>query len=190
MRATVAPVRTLTSSPTALLITGTVGSGKTTTAGSVAALLRGSRTPHAVVDLDALRDAWPSPGADPFHEHLMLANLRDVARNHLAAGALRLVLAGVLEDRARRPLYDDAVGVPLTVCRLRVGLPDVQARLRRRHHGDRDALDWHLHRSGELDAVLDATGSVDVEVAVAAGQAPAQVAQAVARAVGWTIDGD
>ncbi|MBB2903058.1 putative kinase [Kineococcus radiotolerans] len=178
-------MRTPTPSPAALLITGTVGSGKTTTAEAVAALLREEAIPHAVVDLDALGDAWPSPPDDPFHEHLVLANLHAVARNHLAAGALRLVLAGVLEDPAHRPLYERAAGAPLTVCRLRVDLPHVHDRLRRRHGGDREALDWHLHRSGELDAVLDAAGGGDVEVAVAAGQAPSEVALAVVRAVGW-----
>ncbi|WP_328291586.1 AAA family ATPase [Kineococcus sp. NBC_00420] len=181
-------MRTSTSSPAALLITGTVGSGKTTTARYIGALLRQGATPYAVIDLDALRDAWPSPEADPFHEQLMLANLRDVARNHLAAGALRLVLAGVLEDPAQQPLYEQAAGVPLTVCRLRVDLSDVKGRLRQRHHDDREALDWHLHRSGELDAILNAVGIGDVEVPVAAGQAPSEVAQAVIRAVGWNAD--
>ena len=173
------------SSPAALLITGTVGSGKTTTAEAVAGLLRAAGTPHAVVDLDALRHAWPSPAADPFHEDLVLANLQAVARNHRAAGAVRLVLAGVLEDPARRPLYAAAVAVPLTVCRLRVDLDVVRARLRERHRDDREGLDWHLHRSGELDGVLDAAGIGDVEVPVAAGNPPPEVASAVLRAVGW-----
>ncbi|WP_432565379.1 AAA family ATPase [Kineococcus sp. SYSU DK003] len=183
-------MRTPTPSPAALLITGTVGSGKTTTAAAVAALLRQDAIAHAVIDLDALRDAWPSPRDDPFHEHLMLANLHAVTRNHLAAGALRLVLAGVLEDPAQRPLYEQAASAPLTVCRLRMDLRDVRTRLRQRHHDDQDALDWHLHRSGELDAILDAAGVGDAEVAVAAEQAPSAVARAVIRAVGWNADRD
>ena len=181
-----------TPSPAALLITGTVGSGKTTTAHAIAALLRENATPHAVIDLDALRNAWPSPPGDPFHEDLMLANLHALARNHLAAGAVRLILAGVLENPTRRPLYERAAGAPLTVCRLRVNLPDVHARLRQRHHDDHDALDWHLHRSGELDTILDTAGIGaglgDVEVDVAADQAPSEVAQAVTRAIGWNPD--
>jgi adenylylsulfate kinase len=129
-------VQSSPSSPAALLITGTVGVGKTTTAEAVGALLREGATPYAVIDLDTLRNAWPSPRTDPFNEHLMLANLHAVAHNHLSAGAVRLVLAGVLEDPARRPLYDEAVGAPLTVCRLRLDLIEVAARLRRRHIDD------------------------------------------------------
>jgi len=178
-------VRTPTPSPAALLITGTVGSGKSTTAEAIAALLREDATPYGVIDLDALRNAWPSPHGDPFNEYLMLANLHAVTRNHLAAGAVRIVLAGVLEDPAQRPLYERAAGAPLTVCRLRVNLFAVHARLHQRHHDDRDALDWHLHRSGELDAILDAAGVGDVEVAVTAGQSPSEVARSVIRAVGW-----
>jgi len=96
----------------AVLITGTVGSGKTTTAWAVADLLRHDRVPHAVIDVDALRSAWPSPDGDPFHLELALANLRDVARHHRAAGADRLVLADVLEDPSVRARYEEALGVP------------------------------------------------------------------------------
>lgn len=184
--ASVAPVQTPTTTfPAALLITGTVGSGKTTTAEAVGALLREEGTPYAVVDLDALRNAWPSPQDDPFNERLVLANLQAVARNHVSAGAVRLILAGVLEDPAQRPLYEQAVAVPLTVCRLRVDLDDVRARLRRRHRDDADALDWHLHRSGELDEILDAAYIGDVHVDVPTGQPPSDVARAVLRAAGW-----
>ncbi|WP_432510098.1 adenylyl-sulfate kinase [Kineococcus sp. SYSU DK001] len=172
--------------PAALLLTGTVGSGKTTTANALGVVLRAAGVPHAVVDLDALRDAWPSPPDDPFHERLELANLRDVARNHRAAGAVRLVLAGVLEDPAHRGLYEDAVGVPLTVCRLRPDLTVVADRLQVRHAGDGTALDWHLHRSSELDAILHSAGIGDVVVDVRAHDEPAAVAAAVARAVGWS----
>lgn len=168
-----------TPEPSALLLTGTVGSGKTTTAHALGALLVAADVPHAVVDLDALRYAWPSPPDDPFHERLELANLRDVARNHLAAGARRLVLAGVLEDPAHRALHAGAVGVPLTVCRLRLALPVVAERLRARHAGDPEGLDWHLRRSGELDAVLTAAGIGDVVVDVGVDDTPDDVARAV-----------
>ncbi|GAA0315293.1 zeta toxin family protein [Kineococcus aurantiacus] len=173
----------MTGEPSALLLTGTVGAGKTTTARALGDLLRADGVPHAVVDLDALREAWPSPPDDPFHERLALANLRDVARNHLAAGARRLVVAGVLEDPAHRALHADAVGVPLTVCRLRPALDVVAGRLRGRHAGDPEGLRWHLHRSGELDAVLHRAGIGDVVVDVGADDAPADVARAVLRAV-------
>jgi len=173
--------------PGAVLLTGTVGAGKTTTAHALGALLRRAGVPHAVVDLDALAAAWPSPADDPFHLELMLANLRDVARHHRAAGAVRLVLAGVVETPEQQTRCATAVGVPLTVCRLRPDLPTVAARLRGRHGDDPDVLAWHLHRSGELDGVLQAAGVGDSVVDVAPGEPPAAVAEAVARVLGWEV---
>nr|WP_220093533.1 zeta toxin family protein [Flexivirga caeni] len=49
-------------SPRTLLITGTVGAGKTTTAYAVGDLLRARELPHAVIDLDELHRLWPAPG--------------------------------------------------------------------------------------------------------------------------------
>ncbi|GIE93366.1 hypothetical protein [Paractinoplanes rishiriensis] len=167
----------------ALLITGTVGSGKTTAAETLGDLLAERRIPHAVIDVDWLRRSWPAPAGDPFNGAVTLVNLRAVAGNFRAAGAERLVLAGVIESRAERAAYQDAVGAPLTVCRLEVDLAEVRQRLTRRHASDPGGLSWHLNRSGELDRILvDAR----VEDVVVPGAGPAaQVAEKVASAVGW-----
>lgn len=45
----------------AVLINGTVGSGKTTVAEALAERLESERIPGAVIDLDWLRLAWPQP---------------------------------------------------------------------------------------------------------------------------------
>ena len=82
--------------PAALLLNGTVGSGKTAVADALGDLLADREIPHAVIDLDWLRRAWPSPPGDPFNHAMTLRNLTAVATNFLAAGAERLVLAGVL----------------------------------------------------------------------------------------------
>ncbi len=171
----------------ALLITGTVGASKTTTAFAVGDVLRAAAVPHAIIDLDAMRAAWPSPDDDPFNVRLELTNLRDVARNHLAAGAVRLVLAVVLEDPAARILYADAIGITLTVCRLRMDLSTVAARLRRRHHDDRGVLDWHLRRSEELEMILDNASIGDAVVTVASNSAPIDVAGRVVEAANWNL---
>ncbi|MFE6961610.1 hypothetical protein [Streptomyces sp. NPDC057696] len=141
--------------PRALLITGTVGVGKTSVAEAMGALLVNAQIPGAVMDLDWLRQSWPTPTADRFNTGMLLQNLRCVAGNYLAAGATRLVLAGVAESRADRDHYEEAVGIDLSVCRLRVHLPTVHQRLAHRHGDDHDGLRWHLNRSGELDRILD-----------------------------------
>ncbi|TDD47231.1 hypothetical protein E1286_18320 [Nonomuraea terrae] len=150
--------------PSALLITGTVGVGKTSAADAAGDLLAGAGVPNAVIDLDWLRRAWPAPPDDPFHGALTLRNLRAVAVNFLAAGAERLVLAGVIESRDERLRHEEALAVPLTVCRVRVALPEVRRRLAARHADDPGGLDWHLARAGELSAILDVAQVADYTV--------------------------
>lgn len=168
----------------ALVLSGTVGSGKTTTAEAIGDRLVTSGVPHAVIDLDGLRRAWPPPPGDPFHHALTVANLRVVAGQFVAAGARRLVLAGVVEDRAAVTDYENAVGMPVRLVRLRVDLAVVHQRLHRRHALHPEDLHWHLHRADELDAVLDA-GHLEDTVVDATGLTPAQAAAAVQAAVGW-----
>lgn len=167
----------------ALFLNGTVGAGKTTTADAIGSLLRESATPHVVIDLDWLRHAWPSPPADPFHTELELANLAAVTRNAVRAGSQRLVLAGVMESASDRRRYAETIGCPLTVCRLVVPLPHLQERLTARHPPGAER-DWHLHRAGQLHAILEAASVDDVTVEVR-DLPPATVAAEVLRAVGW-----
>lgn len=168
----------------ALLITGPVGVGKTTVAEAVGDLLAGAAIPHAVVDLDWLACRWPSPADDRFNVAMQLRNLRDVARNYLHAGADRLVLAGIVESRASRERYADALGVDLAVCRLAADLEVIRQRLIRRHDGgDDDGLRWHVRRSRELERILSLARVEDFTVA--ADGPVADVAKAVATAAGW-----
>src|SRR5690606_8446037 len=103
-------------------------------------------------------------------------------------GARRIVLAGVVESRDERKRYEEALGVRLVVCRLRVRLPVVHERLARRHEGDEPGLRWHLGRSGELDRILDVPGPVGVTVD-ATERRVRDVAAAVLEAAGWRRGG-
>jgi hypothetical protein len=87
-----------------------------------------------------------------------------VASNCRDAGAVRIVLAGVIETRVDRDRHEDALGVPLSVCRLRVDLPLVRARLAQRHEADGVALQWYLAQSGSLDTILEAAAIEDFTV--------------------------
>jgi adenylylsulfate kinase len=86
----------------ALLLTGTVGSGKTSVADAIGDLLSHAGIANAAIDVDWLRHSWPCPPEDPFNGKLALRHLSAVARNYLQAGVARLVLAGVIESRAAR----------------------------------------------------------------------------------------
>lgn len=172
--------------PEALLISGTVGAGKTTAAEAVGELLRGQDIAHAVIDLDWLRAGWPSPPADPFNSAVELANLSCVAANYLQVGARRLILAGVLEDPSFRGRYQKAVHVPLKVARLRADLHLIDARLRRRHEGQDASLEWHLTRAAELDRILESSRCEDFLVE-SSGLDPRRTAIALLGGAGWDV---
>lgn len=165
----------------ALLITGTVGAGKTTTAYAIGEVLRTRNVPHAIIDMDALSEAWPAPEDDRFNSRVAFANLSAVSRNFVRAGAACLVIAAVIEDLAARSRYEQATQMPVTICRLRVGLETVRTRLTARHEPG-PGRDWHLERSGELEMVLDAAEVGDATIDVV-DETPDEVARLVLAAL-------
>ncbi len=150
--------------PTALLLMGTVGAGKTTTADAVGLHLEAASVPHAIIDLDEIRRMWPRPASDPFGSEIELRNVESLAANYVEAGADRLVLAGVCESWADRRRYEAAVAMPLVVCRLHATPAVLASRLRTRHLEEPAELAWHLDRAPELDAILDAARVADADV--------------------------
>jgi adenylylsulfate kinase len=173
--------------PRALLVNGTVGVGKTSVAEAIHARLSQAQVPNAMFDVDALRRAWPQPPGDRFNKALALRNLTAVTANAVDAGAVRLVLAGVVETPSERDEYEHALGMPLVLCRLRADLPVVRERLIGRH-GDSDEtlkshLEWHLHRAVELDGIL-AAAAVDDHVVDVTDLSVTEAAAHVLRTVG------
>lgn len=153
----------MTSSLHCVFLNGTVGVGKTSTADALAHQLTTRGVPHAVIDLDWLRFAWPAPTGDPFNRRVELANLSAVIPNFRAAGTRLLVLAGVIEGTIQRHEYEHVLDHPLLVVRLDANPVTVQNRLRRRHDPLDPSLGWHLGRATELQAIL---ADADIDDAV------------------------
>ena len=168
-----------------VLLNGTVGAGKTTTARALSDLERSAGRAHAVVDLDQVRLLYPPPPGDPFQHEVELANLRDLTRNYRSAGAARMILAGVVEDASELSRYAEALGSGrVLLCRLTVEPAVAEERLRRRHSEEPVALAWHLDRTVELSRLLDEVPFEDVRIDTT-GRAPGAVARDVQRAAGW-----
>lgn len=145
-----------------VLVNGSVGTGKTTTAEALGAELEQRGIPGAVIDVDWLRRSWPSPPGDPFRTTLALANMQAIAANFRRAGAQVLVVASVVETRDE--LQRSAVALSAN-CLLHVRLSAapgvVQSRLTERHRDDAAALDWHTRRHPVLARMLDRAGFTD-----------------------------
>ena len=167
-----------------LFLNGTVGVGKTSIADAVGDLLTERGIPHAVLDLDWLRNTWPAPDDDPFNSRIELANLATVSTTYRAAGVTHLVLAGVMETAEGRADYERILGSDLTVCRLDVALDVVRERLSGRHAAHDAHLAWHLHRAGELQGILEAA-SIEDAVVDATRLTVREAASAVLEAARW-----
>ena len=81
-----------------LVLSGTVGVGKTTVMVELHDILMKADVAHACVERDALAYSWPERGA--FNRETVWENLACVWANFQRAGARRLIIAGVVEDHS------------------------------------------------------------------------------------------
>jgi adenylylsulfate kinase len=135
-----------------LIITGSMGSGKTTVLGEASDILALRGIPHAAIDLDALGIAHLPPGTS--NHGLTYHNLKSVWENYAACGLSHLLLAGAVEDRAELERCRGAVSAGKTViCRLTASIETMQQRVRGREPGTLQQK--YVARVAELEVVLD-----------------------------------
>ena len=163
-----------------VLLTGVYGSGKGSIAAEIAYLLEQRGEPYALLDLDYL--SWAGTGiSDRASEvALMLHNLAAVAANYRRAGIRLFVLAYFVRSPGEVRAVRQALGLPLRVARLTVGLPEIEQRLA----GD--------VTSGRRDDLAEAAASIaagegtGVEDVVISNDRPIQgVARDVMTFLGW-----
>jgi len=137
-----------------IVITGTMGSGKTTVLGEASDVLTGHGIAHAAIDLDTLAIAH-LPGANT--GDLAYRNLASVWQNYAAAGAERLLIAAAVESATDLARIRDAVpGATVLVCRLTASSPTMQERVARRDPGL--LQDQFVARVTVLETLLDRVG--------------------------------
>jgi hypothetical protein len=135
-----------------LIITGTMGAGKSAVLHEASDLLTQRYIPHAAVDLDALGVAH-LPSREP-GDAVMYANLESVCANYASLGVRRFLVARAVENRAGLVLCSRAVAATSTVvCRLTARLETMRQRVIMRESG---ALQQQfVDRVTELNAILD-----------------------------------
>ena len=135
-----------------LLITGSMGSGKTTVLSEASDILTSRNIPHASIDLDALGTAHLSPPLQ--NNDLMYRNLQSVWENYAQVGVTRLLLARAIENRAELQQCRIAVsGAEIVICRLTASLKTMQDRVQSRDIGT--LQNTFIARVAELNSVLD-----------------------------------
>jgi gluconate kinase len=166
-----------------IIVTGPVGVGKSTVAEAMGYLLLAEKIPHANVDLDQLTAGPRSADDDMWGTKLGLSNLAAIWRNYQLAGAQRLIIARVIESRSELDGFRQAVpGADIVLVRLRAEPETLQARVRRR--GPWRDMEWHLKRSVELGAQMDAQPFEDVLIETDDRDVTA-VARDVLHRAGW-----
>lgn len=167
-----------------ILLSGTVGVGKTTVLLEMGDVLEAGEDPYALLDLDWLAWVRPSGDVDASVQQILVENLAHVCRTFRRSGVRRLVMARAIETPDDVDLIRAALGTPvaLTVVCLTARPDVVAARLRGRDTGDR--LAEHLGQVGHFTGAREGLG-ID-EVVVATDEIDAtSVARAVLARTGW-----
>jgi hypothetical protein len=136
-----------------LIITGTMGAGKTAALGEASDILALRHLVHAAIDLDALGLAHlPSEAGK---DGAMYRNLECVCKNYASVGVRRLMLARALQTRAELELCRRIISARSTVvCRLTASVERMQERVQTRESGVSQRE--YVARVAKLNAMLDA----------------------------------
>ena len=135
-----------------LVITGSMGAGKSAVLAEASDLLSLRNIAHAAIDVDSLfLGHIPSMARN---DDVMYANLRSVCKNYADAGVTRFILARALETRAQLDLCREITSATNTVvCRLTACIKTMQQRVKVRESGV--LQQEFVARVAELNSILD-----------------------------------
>ena len=168
-----------------LIITGSMGAGKTSVLAEASDILALRKIAHAAIDLDTLAIAH-LPSA-PSTDGVMYRNLQSVCQNYAALGVTRLLLASAVEDRAQLELCRSAVSAQNTaICRLAASLGQMRQRVKMRETGM--LQQQFVDRVAILDAILDRATLEDFTV-VNENRSLTEVTQEMLVKAGWISAG-
>ena len=164
-----------------LIITGTMGSGKTSVLGEAADLLASRDTVHAAIDLDALGFAHLPSAAD--NDDVMYRNLQAVCANYAALDVHRVLLARAIENRDDLERCRAAVAAASTVvCRLTASVETMEQRVKIRESGI--SQQYYVARVARLNAILDRACLQDFTISNE-NRSLTEVAQEILVMAGW-----
>ena len=144
-----------------LIITGTMGAGKSAMLAEASDLLGQRRIAHAAIDLDALGLGWLPSGEK--NNRVMYRNLESVCKNYEAEGVRRVLLGRALETREEVELCRSAVSArEVVVCRLVASIETMEQRVAKRETGI--LREQFIARVAELDRILDGARLEDFAV--------------------------
>lgn len=170
-----------TTTESLLIITGTMGSGKTSVLAEASDILALRGIAHAAIDLDALGLAHlPSATSN---DDVMYRNLRSVCQNYAFIGVKRILVARGVEDRGELELCREAVSAAHTVvCRLVASVETMKQRVRMRESGVLRGR--YVARVTKLNSILDRARLEDFAL-TSENRLLTEVAQEMLIKAGW-----
>lgn len=144
-----------------LVITGTMGSGKSSVLAEASDILRLRQVAHAAIDLDAFGLAYLGAASA---DGVMYRNLQSVSENYAELGVTRMVLARAIESSGELDLCRRATSATGTiVCRLNASVKTMEERVKTREPGvlQQD----YIARVAALNSVLDRARLEDFTIA-------------------------
>lgn len=165
--------------PEVLVISGSMGAGKTTLMGEASDVLTAADIRHAAIELDTLGLGHLPNGSD----NLQARNLAAMWSNFSDLGISRLLLSGAIESESRRDEVRSAIpGARIMICRLRASIPTMQARIRVREPGM--LQEEFVARVHTLENALDVSGLADFSIDNE-NRSITEVARELLRRAGW-----
>lgn len=174
-------VKVVEETQSVLIITGTMGAGKTRVLGEASDILALRHIAHAAIDLDALGLAHLPSAAS--NDGVMYRNLQSVCKNYASLGVRRFLLARAMEDRAELEICRGAVSAANTVvCRLTVSIEAMQQRVKMRESGVLQRQ--YVARVAKLNVILDRARLEDFTV-TSGSRSVTKVAHDMLVKAGW-----
>jgi hypothetical protein len=164
-----------------LIITGSMGAGKTSVLGEASDILALQHATHAAIDLDALGFGY-LPTAAP-NDELMYRNLQSVCENYASAGVTRFLLARAIETQTELDRCRSIVSAANSVvCRITATIETMESRIKLRELGV--SKREYVARVAALNAILDRARLEDFTIANE-NRSLTDVAQEMLAKAGW-----
>jgi hypothetical protein len=167
-----------------LVITGTMGSGKTSVLAEASDILALCKIPHATIDLDAMGGAQLDVLGG--RDDVMYANLTSVSLNYVGLGLTRFLVARAIESRTELDRCVRAVGADgASVCRLVANDDTMRKRVAERERGLlRQEL---IRRVTVLTEILDNAAVEDFSVSTE-NRTVTEAAREMLIRAGWILE--
>ena len=164
-----------------LILTGSMGTGKSSVLAEASDILSLNDIHHAAIDVDTLSLGHLPPTTET--DSLLYENLRSVCKNYAARGIQRFLLAKALEHKSHLGQFRRIVSATHSVvCRLTASIQEMQRRVKLRETGLLGQK--YLNRVAVLNTILERAHLEDFAV-VNESRPLTEVALEVLTKAGW-----